>query len=227
VRALAKFCYERRRYVVAGWIVFLVGLFVLNRLFAGEFKTEFELPGSESQAAIDLLKEKGANERTGFQGQVVFKADQGVSDPEVRGAIEKLLTDIETGVPEVDVASPYEPGNEYEISADDNVAYAELNFADRNIEDYSDDADVIKGLRDDVNVQGLQIELGGDMLFGEARSQRVHRHHRRRHHPAHRVRLAPRDGPAKYYRPLHRFRRSNHRFRDPRHVCAGFTADGV
>ena len=91
MRALAEFCYRRRRLVLAGWVVFLVGIFALSFAFAGKYKTEFRLPGSESQHAVDLLEERGVGERTGFFGQVVFRAEQGVDDPEVRAAMEGLF----------------------------------------------------------------------------------------------------------------------------------------
>jgi RND superfamily putative drug exporter len=147
--------------------VLLVGVFALSTAFQGEFSTEFNFPGSESQDAFDLLEERGAAERTGLQGQVVFEAEQGVDDAAVRGAMEGLFAKIEADVPEVEVVSPYAAGNEHQVAETGNIAYAELNFSDRTFEKYTDDADIIKDLRDDVNVEGLRVELGGD-LFQEA-----------------------------------------------------------
>ena len=56
MKNLARFCYTRRRLVLVAWIVVLVGLFALSGAIGGEYKTEFKLPGSESQAAVDLLE---------------------------------------------------------------------------------------------------------------------------------------------------------------------------
>lgn len=164
MRALAKFCYERRWLVVAGWVVGLVVLGILSIAIGRDFKTEFSLPGSESQAAVDLLEERGAVERGGDRGQVVFEAEQGVDDPEVKQAIEGLLAKINDDVDGVEVRSPYEPGNEYEIAENGRIAYAEMNFADREFDEYNEAADEIRALRDEVNVDGLRIELGGDMF---------------------------------------------------------------
>jgi len=144
-----------------------VGLFAVSSAFGEEFTTEFKLPGSESQAAIDLLEESGVAERTGQQGQVVFEAEQGVNDPAVQQAIEALLADIRSNVPGVETVSPYEPGKDYQIADDGKIAYAELNFSDRDFDDYTDDADIIKGMRDKVDVAGLRVELGGDMFADE------------------------------------------------------------
>jgi RND superfamily putative drug exporter len=167
MRSIARFCYRRRRYVLAAWVALLVGLFAASSAFAEEFTTEFELPGSESQDAIDLLEESGVAERTGIQGQVVFEADQDINDPAVREAAEALLAEIDSGIEGVDVVSPYEPGNEHQVSDDGRIAYAELNFSDRDYEAYVDDADVIKDMRDEAELDGLRVEFGGDMFADE------------------------------------------------------------
>ncbi|MEX0750023.1 MAG: hypothetical protein WD359_04365, partial [Dehalococcoidia bacterium] len=72
MKSLAEFSYRHRWLVLLAWVALLVGAFALSFAFGGEFKTEFKLPGSESQEALDLLEERGVNERTGFFGQVVF-----------------------------------------------------------------------------------------------------------------------------------------------------------
>ena len=169
MKELAQFSYRRRRWVLGGWVALLVGLFALSGAFGGDYKTEFKLPGSESQAGVDLLEERGVSERTGFAGQVVFQADQGVNQANLRQALEAFFNDIESSVDGVQVASPYDSANAHQVSADGRTAYAEINFSDRSNEQYIDDADVIKELHGELqeqSPQGLQIELGGD-LFAE------------------------------------------------------------
>ena len=166
MKTLAHLCYRRRRFVVLGWIGLLVAVFGAYALFAGEYRTEFRLPGSESQAAVDLLEERGVSERTGFFGQVVFRVDQGVLDPAVRERMEAFFADIEGAVQGVEVVSPYGPDNAYQISDDGKTAYAEINFSDRGNEEYADDAKIIKDLHEQINVPGLQVELGG-FIFSE------------------------------------------------------------
>jgi putative drug exporter of the RND superfamily len=168
MRSIARFAYRRRRYVLAGWVALLVGLFASSAAFGEEFTTEFKLPGSESQEAVDLLEDKGVAERTGIQGQVVFQAEQGVSDPAVREVMESLFAEIDSH-PEVDgleIISPYETGNEHQISESGQIAYAELNFSDRVYGEYIEAADVIRALPRE-NIEGLQVEFGGDMFADE------------------------------------------------------------
>ncbi len=164
MRQIARFCYRRRRYVVAGWIAALVAILALSSAFAGEFSTEFKLPGSESQAALDLLERSGVNERAGVQGQVIFEVQQGVEDPAVRESIEGLLSKIDSGVEGIEVVSPYEEGKEYQVAEGGKIAYAELNFSDRSWEEYTSAGDAIEEMSDAVDVQGLRVELGGEMF---------------------------------------------------------------
>ncbi|MEX2226812.1 MAG: MMPL family transporter [Dehalococcoidia bacterium] len=166
MKSLAEFSYRHRWLVLLAWVALLVGAFALSFAFGGEFKTEFKLPGSESQEALDLLEERGVNERTGFFGQVVFRADQGVDDPEVRAAMQSFFDSIERDVEGVDVVSPYDAENAHQIADGGQIAYAEINFSDRSSREYTGDADIIKDVRDDVELQGLQVELGG-FLFAE------------------------------------------------------------
>ncbi len=164
MRAIAELCYRRRRWVLAGWIVLLVGVTVLSSAFAGKYRTDFKLPGSESQTALDLLKERGVSSRTGFSGQVVFKADQGVKDPAVRQAMEAFFARIKSGVDGAEVVSPYDAANSYQVSSDGKIAYAEVDLSDRAQKVYDDNAKYIKAALADVNVPGLRVELGGDIF---------------------------------------------------------------
>jgi RND superfamily putative drug exporter len=140
-------------------------LFALSGAIGKEFTTEFKLPGSETQEAIDLLEARGVAERTGEQGQIVFAADQGVDDQAVRQSMEKFFADIRSqpDIEGVELVSPYESGNEHQISESGRIAYAELNFSDRDYEEYVDAADVIRELPAG-DVEGLQVEFGGGMF---------------------------------------------------------------
>ena len=55
MRSIAQFCYRRRRLVVAGWVLLVVGLFALSGAVGGEYRTEFKLPGSESPFKKGLI----------------------------------------------------------------------------------------------------------------------------------------------------------------------------
>ena len=162
LKRIARTSYRRRWRVLAAWVVLLVGLIVASNAAGGVFRNEFSLNGSESSAAFDLLEEKGFSDRAGFSGQIVFQADQGVDDSQVQAEMERLFTRVENTVPRVEVVSPYSAPRQ--ISEDGRIAYAEVNFADRPDAEFFDAADEIKAEAQDVQIDGVQIELGGELF---------------------------------------------------------------
>jgi RND superfamily putative drug exporter len=166
MRQLADFCYSHRRLVLLGWVALIVGLWMLSGAFAGKFRTEFELPASESARALELLEERGSASRTGFSGQLVFRAEQGVNDPAVRQRMEQFFSDVGAALEGEEIISPYQPGQEYQISQDGRTAYAEINLSNRDQEQFIEDADAVKEIWRDFEFQGVTVELGGD-IFAE------------------------------------------------------------
>jgi RND superfamily putative drug exporter len=165
LQRLARTCYRRRRWVLVAWIVLLVAAFALSNAVDGAFKTEFKLPGTESQAAYDLLGKSSFRNRQ-VQAQVVFAANQGIDDPEVQQAMEGLFTEIEQKIPGVDVQSPYD--NPSQVSQKgrfaNKIAYAQLDFSDRSGEEFTKNGDEIKALAEKIDVPGLEVDFGGNIF---------------------------------------------------------------
>jgi RND superfamily putative drug exporter len=167
-KSLARFCYRRRWYVLAGWVLILVGFFAISNLFGGSFRTEFNLPGSEAQAAGDILRENGFGDRAGSQAEIVFQSEQGVNDPAVKQAMEGVFAKIAGSVTDATLISPYQPDGARQVAPAGKIAYAQVNFSDRSQEAYVDAGKVIKGYTSGVEVPGLTIELGGDMFAAQS-----------------------------------------------------------
>jgi RND superfamily putative drug exporter len=159
----ARFMYRHRRYVLGFWIVLLVGVFAIASSIGGAFKTEFKLPGTESQAAFDLLQQSSFRNRQ-VQSQIVFAAEQGVDDPAVQRQMEQLFARIEKNVPDVNVVSPYTSVGARQNARNGKIAYAQLNFADRSAEAFTDIGKEIKAWGDDIHVKGLAVNFGGNMF---------------------------------------------------------------
>jgi RND superfamily putative drug exporter len=163
LQRLSRTMYRRRRWVLGGWIVLLIATFALSSALNGAFKTEFKLPGTESQAAFDLLEKSSFRNRQ-VQAQIVFAATQGVQDAQVRKAMEGLFQEVEDKIPDVEVASPYDTEGARQVSRNGKIAYAQLNFADRSGEQFTDDGKQIKSFAEDIHVPGMRIEFGGDVF---------------------------------------------------------------
>ncbi|HYM16763.1 MAG TPA: MMPL family transporter, partial [Dehalococcoidia bacterium] len=165
---LTRFCYRRRRWVLLTWIALIAGFFALSNVAGGAFRTEFGLPGSESDAAIGILQRHGFATRAGNDAQIVFRSDRGIDDPTVRQAMEAFFARIATDVREATVTSPYTPEGARQVSADRKLAYGEVHFSQRDAEAATVDGDKIKALRAGVTVPGLQVELGGFMFQSQS-----------------------------------------------------------
>jgi putative drug exporter of the RND superfamily len=164
LQRLARFCYRRRWRVLGAWVVLLVGLFALNSTVGGKFLDEFDLPGSESQEAVDLMEEHGFDTRAGATGQVVFKADD-VDDSTVQRDMEALFDEIAEITAPSQVVSPYSPEGAHQISRDGTIAYAEVNLADRDSDELYDIGTEAREVVANADVPGTQVELGGDIAF--------------------------------------------------------------
>jgi putative drug exporter of the RND superfamily len=171
LRRLGDVCYRRRRFVVAGWIAFVIGVSALAANVGGEFNDEFETPGAESQEALDLLTASGFADRAGRTVQLVVEADGGVETPAVTAALTAVLDRIETEIDDVVVVSPFEPGGERQIAADGRIAYVDVNLSDRGSAEYRDAGDLVREAATEFDVAGARVVVGGDRnVVGEQES---------------------------------------------------------
>ncbi len=168
LRRLASACYDRRHTVLARWVSGLVGLLALASVAGGVFEDNFELPGSESQEAADLLEASGFPTQAGFQGQLVIQAEPGVDDPAVRQAVTDLLERIEAAVEDISTTRPYEAPGGSQVSDDGTIAFAQLSMAPRPDSAYADAADAVRSEVQQTEVPGGRVELGGDRFAEEA-----------------------------------------------------------
>ena len=85
---LGGWAFHNRRKVVVGWLLVLGRVIASASAFSGKSSNKFEVPGTESQEAQDLLDEKypGAG---GASARVVFAAPEGekLTDPENKAAV--------------------------------------------------------------------------------------------------------------------------------------------
>ncbi|MGH9265664.1 MAG: MMPL family transporter, partial [Acidimicrobiales bacterium] len=160
---LGSFCFRRRRLVAVAWVVALFVLGSVQGAVGTAFQDEFTLPDVESRTGFDILEEHFGGLGTGVTGTIVFRADQGVDDPQVRAAMEELFTELDAR-DDVTVASPYEEGGERRIATQGplagRIAYAELEMPQDT--PFEETAALSKEILADVPaVPGLQVEVGG------------------------------------------------------------------
>jgi RND superfamily putative drug exporter len=158
--------------VVLAWLGIIAALIVLVIAFGGSLKDEFEIPGSDTQRATDLIESEFAEEQGGVLN-LVFAAPEGerLDAPGRKAAIEAAIAKLETPefAPTEDragIESVGDPFTDDTFSDDGRIAYAEAQF-DRVIytEDRDDVVAVQDAVREAVEPAGVTVEFNGDAEF--------------------------------------------------------------
>jgi putative drug exporter of the RND superfamily len=167
-----RFCASHPWRVVFGWIGIVVLLIVLVATIGGGLKDKFEIPGSDTQKATDLIEAEFASEQGGVLN-LVFAAPAGerLDTPQRKAAIEAAIAKLKTqefkatkdkaGIESV--GNPFDPNT---FSDDKRIAYAEAQF-DRVIYDKDRESvvSVEDTVRDTVAPAGVTAEFNGDAEF--------------------------------------------------------------
>jgi RND superfamily putative drug exporter len=158
--------------VVGAWVG-IIGLLVLTvATFGGSLRDEFEIPGSDTQKATDLIESEFASEQGGVLN-LVFAAPPGqrLDTPERKAAIEDAIAELKTSQfkaheDKVGIESVGDPFKDDTISKDGRIAYTEAQF-DQIIYD-KDRQEVLAvedSVRNTVAAAGITAEFNGDAEF--------------------------------------------------------------
>ncbi len=172
---LGSWCYRRRRVVAIAWVLVLLVAGGISGAVGTSFSDEFTLPDVESRTGFDILEESFGGQGAGITGTIVFRADQGVDDPEVRSVMEALFAELDAR-DDVTVASPYAEGGTFQVAQQGEgagrIAFAELEMdADSSFAETLAVSEDIQAAVSDLD--GLQVEIGGAMFaeFAEPESE--------------------------------------------------------
>ena len=163
--ALGRFSVRHRWFVLATWILLLVGAVATARELGGSFANDLTLSGTDSQAAYDVLRERFPD-MAGDGMQVVIHHDDGITSPEVEQAVATAVAEV-TAEPEVAAAqAPYGPVQRM-VSDDGRTGIATVQFTER-AKDIPEDAvtraqEAFEPLED----LGVQVEYGGPAVQAE------------------------------------------------------------
>jgi RND superfamily putative drug exporter len=158
--------------VIIGWLGIVAVLIVLVGTVGGSLRDEFEIPGSDTQKATDLIEAEFASEQGGVLN-LVFAAPEGerLDTAERRAAIEGAIARLETPEfapteDEAGVENVGDPFGDETFSDDGRIAYAEAQF-DRIIfeEDRESVLAVQEAVREAVEPVGVTAEFNGDAEF--------------------------------------------------------------
>ena len=167
-----RWCANNTWKVVLGWVVIIAALILLVFTIGGSLNDEFEIPGSDTQRATDLIESEFASEQ-GSVLNLVFAAPEGerLDTPERKAAIEDAVAELKTAefapsADEVGIESVGDPFDDQTFSDDGRIAYAEAQFSDViETADRSRVVAVQDAVREAVAPAGVTAEFNGDAEF--------------------------------------------------------------
>jgi RND superfamily putative drug exporter len=123
---LGRWCFAHRRYVVAAWVVLIAVLAVVGLSVKQPENNSFNVPGTESQNALNLLDHKFPG-TGGAQAQVVFSVPAGASltSSADRQAVEATVAQLRKLPQVVGVIDPYQGKS---VSRNGRIAYATVAY---------------------------------------------------------------------------------------------------
>jgi RND superfamily putative drug exporter len=163
MRKLARLAITHRRSVMVIWVLLAAGLFMLSTSVGSKSATNFSLPGTGSQQALNLL-ESHFPSQAGDADQIVFQARSGtLSDPSTPSTIDSVLAEV-AKVPHVaSVVSPYgaEPPA---LSGDEKIGFATVTF-DQSAKDVpKSSVDRVISIAKSARSSTLNVQLGGGAI---------------------------------------------------------------
>ncbi|MFC0531893.1 MMPL family transporter [Phytohabitans kaempferiae] len=165
---LAGWAQRHRWWALALWVLVLAALTVASQAVGSTYHNDFSLPGTESQRAVDALRQH-APVRAGDTVQIVVQDPGGVSAPAARERVEAMLDEVRTLPHVADVQSPF--AGQGAVAADGTIAYATVTLDGQAQDVPTDDVRTIIDTAQAAEGGGLRVELGGDAVRGAEESE--------------------------------------------------------
>jgi len=162
---LGRASFRRRKLVVILWAVLLAALGCAALAFRGPSSSDFTMPGTESQRAIDALQREFP-EAGGATGTIVVAAPAGgtVAGPALKPAVQGLVKEA-SGLPGVlGAVDPFAAGA---LSPDGRYALIQVQFATRADEVTERQRAAYERSGAAAEAAGLRVEHGGEVMNSE------------------------------------------------------------
>jgi RND superfamily putative drug exporter len=164
VARVAGWTIDHRRVTLACWIAALIVVSFGARAVGTRQATNFSLPGTDTQRAIDLLKREFPAQ-AGDEDQIVMRATGSRIDaPALRAQISSMLRQVARAPHVSGVVSPFSAQGSNAISRDGRIAFATVAFDRRANQLPKAAIDRVISLAEAARSSRLQVALGGQAI---------------------------------------------------------------
>ncbi|MEO3771937.1 MMPL family transporter [Micromonospora sp. B9E7] len=162
---LGRGALRRRRLVVALWLVVLVVAGLAAATLRGPTASNFTMPGTESQRALDLLAEQFPA-ASGATGTITVKApaDGQLATPQGQAVVRELVQQASTLPGVVGAVDPFQVGA---VTPNGRYALVQVQFASGGDDVTDAQRTAYEQVGSAAKAQGWQVAPGGEVLGGE------------------------------------------------------------
>src|SRR3954451_2230228 len=158
MRSVTRFAITRRKTVIIGWILILVGVSMAAGAVGSDFRNVFSLPGTETQQVQDLLQKRFPSQ-SGESGQVVFHVDQGTLKDH-KAQVAKSIAAINRAPDIAGVSSPLSPRGGG-LAKDGRTGFGTVSFTKTIDHLTKEQVQMVVDAGATARGNGLQVEFGG------------------------------------------------------------------
>ena len=159
---LTRWCIAHRRVVLIAWVAIAVLVSFAAQSAGRNYASNFTLPGTESQRALDLLAREFP-QQSGDVDTFVFHVAQGTIDaPAVRAVMIPAIAKLSSFPHVAHVTNPYD--SPVEVSRDRRTAFATINYTKRANLLPNDTGKPVLALVKSIHVPGLKVAAGGQVM---------------------------------------------------------------
>ena len=155
---LAGRCYDRRRMVLAVWILALVVITLVGQGVGGRFLDKFGPDPTQ-----DVLHQRFPTE-AGDNADVVFHITTPVTSAANEATIGRLVSALQPLPNVTQVRSPFAPGGRARISPDGHIAFAVVQFNTTSDSIPTSSVQRVMDTAQSFRAPGFQVELGGQPI---------------------------------------------------------------
>jgi uncharacterized membrane protein YdfJ with MMPL/SSD domain len=161
---LGGWAFTHRKRVLGIWALAIAVVVACAAAFGGETDDSFEVPGTESQEAQELLEEKYP-EASGSQARMVFAAPEGGTIAEFKDAIRASLAEVSEDPTIEGITDPFETGT---ISEDGRIGFADVIYPVPAADISDESKEHLEASAEPAEAAGLQVEWSGGVVTTES-----------------------------------------------------------
>ncbi|MFJ7622636.1 MMPL family transporter [Rhodococcus erythropolis] len=162
---LSRFAFRRRGAMVGFWVVLLVAGGVGAATLSGPTVNTLSIPGTESQAAQDLLAERFPESSTGgASARIVFESPAGttLADPAIQRSVGELVSALGKDPEVAAVSDPYASGG---VSPTGTIGYMQVSYTADSMDLPDSSKELLESAVHDASDSGLAVDVAGNVLM--------------------------------------------------------------